>query len=666
MKVHSSKLNPIVAAIIGGAGLLSACGGGGNSVDTTPAAPTTVDLKTAVIDGPIRNALVCLDKNDDGACDAGEPSARTAADGSATLQVDPADIGKFTVLALVGTDAVDGAYGPVTVPFALRAPADHASVVSPLTTLVRAQMDASGSSSTEAAQAVQDVAGISAPLFADYNQGTDDGAKAAASLARFLVLAKQEAAGVLAAAVGTRDSSGATITGADLERAVELRLIDLIPSIVNAGATDPNATPAALLSSAQTVLAAELMLTAANVGSVVGLAKQVDTTPAAATPTAGASMEWFRYTDGDNWYFPVFESTAAQNAPDASGKTHFTDKRKQAVGGVVTVWGADAAFTNTAAYFDGTQWFVCPTDFVHASTPRDAAGRSESFYCGAFHSKSQRSMRDISGLKMADIVSDIRAYPLPSTAGAFTQWGPDPATGVLGNAVFPAGSKLFYQTTTPIANPDAYNAVATNTVGAYGAEIAAGGTPVYDANGVTATACGQVTTANAASLFHDIQTLDDLVARYPGKPCIFGASASAGPRNDWWGQSTISIGDVSGPAPANPYYRSTRTVRAGFGAGNSLTYYDCARRASDGSPRNCDPIGTGTYAIETVGDARVMRLAGVPAAAAQLNYNRIFVERGGKVYFGFRTKLTVNHSVRPNAEATDALFTQLAQPGLSR
>jgi hypothetical protein len=46
--------------------------------------------------------------------------------------------------------------------------------------------------------------------------------------------------------------------------------------------------------------------------------------------------------------------------------------------------------------------------------------------------------------------------------------------------------------------------------------------------------------------------------------------------------------------------------------------------------------------------------------AAPLTYNRVFVERGGVVYFGFRTKLRHDYSVRPNAPATDALFARSA------
>jgi hypothetical protein len=69
------------------------------------------------------------------------------------------------------------------------------------------------------------------------------------------------------------------------------------------------------------------------------------------------------------------------------------------------------------------------------------------------------------------------------------------------------------------------------------------------------------------------------------------------------------------------------------------------------------------HSIEAVGDARVMRFTNLPAVTNSLTYKRIVVERGGKLYFGFRDKLRVDNDVRPNKEAMDALFAQL---GLTR
>ena len=545
----------------------------------------------------------------------------------------------------------------------MRAPADQTALVSPLTTLVQAQMDLAGGTSAAADKAVQDAAGVAVSMFTDFTQGTDTAALG--PIARLVVLAKQGASGALAAvtATPTKDSSGATITTADVDRAVDTRLRDLLPPMVSAVNSDAVTTATgaakddAIKAAAQALVTSQLALTAATLPVVIGTARAPDTSAPPTTPIAGASLAWFTYTDASNWYFRYFSSSAAQNTPDANGLQRFVDNRKRSIAGVVQVWG-DPAYTRTDTYFNGSTWAVCPTSFENPNTVRDAQGRSESFYCGAYHGSSVRSVVDVAGQRMSEIVTQVRAYPLTNSQGSYPSWGPDPA--LLGAAVFPANSKLFYQTSTQISNPDAYT---VNKVTSYPADVTAGGTPTFDANGVASLACGNVTSANAASLIAEVTALEQLVARMTGTPCIFGPNASAGARNDWWSNSTAQIGTIAGPAPSSSYYQSNRSLRVGFGSANSVTYYNCALRTSDGSSRNCDPVGTGTYSIETVGDARVLRLANPPAIAATLTYSRSYVERGGKVYFGFRDKLKVDHAVRLNADGMDALLGQL---GLTR
>lgn len=94
---------------------------------------------------------------------------------------------------------------------------------------------------------------------------------------------------------------------------------------------------------------------------------------------------------------------------------------------------------------------------------------------------------------------------------------------------------------------------------------------------------------------------------------------------------------------------------ASFAAGNVAHYWLCLRRASDGSPRNCTDAGSGSYRIEPQGDARVLRLDGLPAAAAALSYHRIFVEREGQVWHGSRGRLQTTHQLRLNQVASGAL-----------
>lgn len=196
---------------------------------------------------------------------------------------------------------------------------------------------------------------------------------------------------------------------------------------------------------------------------------------------------------------------------------------------------------------------------------------------------------------MADVVAEIRAYPLASTQGLYSRWGPEPT--LLGAAAFPPNSKLLHQVGTQLSNSDGYNTAATNTVKNCAADVTAGGTPVFDANGLASLACGNVTGANSASLLQEVLTLEQLVASFPGKPCVFTANAGTGPRNEWWSDSGLNIGTVAGPAPATSLYQSNRVIRAAFGAGNTVTYVNCALRIPEGSSRNCDPAGIGNYSI---------------------------------------------------------------------
>lgn len=650
------------------AALVTACGGGGSGGPADNAGPATVDLRTYVVDGPVGNATVCLDKNDNGVCDDSEPTARTLPDGTAILKIDRDDVGKYAVVAEVGEDAVDADHGAVPVAYTLRAPAEYPGLISPLTTLVKVQMDATSSTLSVALRTLEDAASSSLDLLNDYTKGNDADEKANAILARLVVLAQQQSATLLKPAIGMPDSNGIAMSAASVSAAINRRMVDLMPTLLAASRSSDIRKAkradreALLVAAAQDIVAAELGLTAQTLAVVLGTARNPDAgTPATAAQAApGANLAWFSFSDAGNWTMRYFASTAAQSTPDANGKQHFTDNRVRAVNGTVQVWGATPAYTRTDAFFDGSAWTVCPTDFEHENTLRDAKGRSDSVYCNAYRSTNVRAVVDIAGKKMADVVNDVRAYPLPSTQGKYPHWGPEPT--LLGTAVFPAGAKLIHQTGSQLATPDAYNTLASNTARTFSADIAAGGTPVF-VNGMASQACGNVTSVNAASLYNEVSTLEELIAGNPGTPCIFESNANTGPRNEWWSQSTVSVGTLPAPAQANTYYRAVRDIRVAFGKGNSVTYFSCAVRDSDGSRRNCDAIGGGSFSIATVGDARVLRLAGISRETAALTYNRTFVERGGKVYYGYRDKLRTDNALRLNAVGMDALFAQL---GISR
>lgn len=648
--------------------LLGACNDDGAETSSapTPTPPATVSQTVKVIDGAIRGAVVCLDKNNNGACDSGEPGGTTAADGTVSFTVDAADANKHPVLALVGTDAVDADHGPVTVAYSLSAPADQPAVVSPLSTLVVAQAAGSGQSTAEAALAVQQALGLSSNALADF---TLPGAeRAAGDAARLLVLAAQQQ---LSATADARASDGSVLAKADLARAVQTTLLNNLPALANALATS-GLTPAssateraAALGAAATGFATTQGLNASNAGAVVAMAKIPTTPESSNTPAAaGLTLRWFEYSDAGNYFFRQFKSTAEQNTV-VNGKRRFTEYREQSrsSNGVNTAymqWGEGLNnLARNLRYWNGSAWFDCPTEHVHEATAWDAQGRSSSAYCGVFSSSNQRRARDISGLKMVDVVKEIRAFPLKDGTLNYANWGPDPSThaaALAGN--FPAGSLLYHYTGTDTNAVDQHGTALGDAYMPYVAAVAAG----------SSNECNQVTPSNSW-LWQETNTtsLDTLIARNTGTPCVYSPrSTSTGTvPNEWWGASTVTVGDY--PVVYNDpdgYFRShVRQLRASFVSGGStVRYWSCLRRANDGSPRNCSSLGTGSYRIDTLGNSRVLRFNGLPAEAASMLFDRTFVEIGGQVWHGSRSRPQVSAQQRLNLQATQALFTALGIP----
>jgi mono/diheme cytochrome c family protein len=94
------------------------------------------------MDGLIKNALVCVDSNANGLCDTSEVQGRTDANGQVTLTVPAADVATAKLVAMVGTDAIDADTGAVTTAYTLTTPVGKHGVISPLTTLAQAKIDA--------------------------------------------------------------------------------------------------------------------------------------------------------------------------------------------------------------------------------------------------------------------------------------------------------------------------------------------------------------------------------------------------------------------------------------------------------------------------------------------------------------------------------------------
>ena len=86
------------AALIVGAAIVAGCGGVGTG-GTGGTKPTSA-ITGKVADGYLVNALVFLDKNGNYQLDPGEPFTTSGLDGVYILNVDPADIGQYPIVAV--------------------------------------------------------------------------------------------------------------------------------------------------------------------------------------------------------------------------------------------------------------------------------------------------------------------------------------------------------------------------------------------------------------------------------------------------------------------------------------------------------------------------------------------------------------------------------------
>ncbi len=666
--------------------LLAGCGSDSDSATSPPAAASTMTLSGVAADGPLQGATACYDLNDNGVCDSPtEPTSRTDANGRFSFDVAAAEAGKHRVLVDVPPTAIDKDTGAAVggSGFTLVAPATASTTTpifaSPLTTLVQAQIDATGATLAAASDFIKAQAGLTVSPLADYTAAAGADNKQAGAVARLAVLTTQKQGDALATVSGQTDISGAKISDADLKKAVLQAVVAALPGIA-AAVADPAVAAASgtalqtLLAAAADKVVAQTGLTADTVAAAVGVAKLPPDT-SASVAAATATLTALRYTSADGWFTRTLESSAADNTADAAGNLRYYSVYRESVpssfspNGVVHAWGAGPTLTRAGdLHWNGSAWVGCPLGTRSTSTQRDAQGRGSYEYCERREEGySVRNVVDLSGKSIATVFRDtIRTFPGGANGVNYADWGPANPVAAFGSATFPTGSKLYYQTQTVTKGAFTYDVQSSNVVNAYTAAVAAGG----DARSGSPV-CNQVTSANSANFLSPLATLDDLVARNPGKPCLFARATNSDgtslDSNEWWSNSTVSIGTVAAsqtlPAGTSNYYTTTGALRVAFtGAGNAVTYYHCLLRKADGSVRNCSAIGTGTYAVQTLGDARVLSFSAQPTLAQRLGYVRSFVERGGKVYFASSAQPGNTAYLRLNLEATNAVFAPLGLP----
>ncbi|QFS37631.1 hypothetical protein [Burkholderia cepacia] len=172
------------------AAALTACGGGGDSSPGQPTtgggAPTapTPAVTGKAIDGYLVGAMVCLDLNNNGVCDSGEPTAVTDGTGQFSIPYSGDATGK-TILVQVTPTTKDqsrpaGFQFPASFTLSQVIQPTTSQVVSPLTTLVGAQMQ-TGLSRPQAIAAAQNLLGKQVDPNADYFANSDAATQALAA-----------------------------------------------------------------------------------------------------------------------------------------------------------------------------------------------------------------------------------------------------------------------------------------------------------------------------------------------------------------------------------------------------------------------------------------------------------------------------------------------------
>ena len=685
MHYRHARLRTLSAMVA--ATLVAACGGGSDApappVAGPPPPPATALIRGIAADGLLQGATACYDLNDNNACDSGEPASAAASDanGQFTIEVAVAEVGKHRLIVNVPATAIDKDTGAaVGTAFTIVAPATgtttaHSVFVSPLTNLVQKTIDTTGQTLAQATSFVQAQLNLAVSPLTNFTAATSADNTVAANAARLVVLTQTQQAAAVAAAVGQADLSGGTVSPADVDKAVAKAVAGALPAIGASAASLVGVTGPALqtaLTTAATNVVAGTGLTPAAVVVAAGIAKlPADTT--VTTPEAGATLAALQYTDANNWFTRVNQATALDNTPDSNGLTSSYDVRtRMAPYAFQPTVGIADSFAQVNAkeragdlHWNGTAWTACTLGQRNTNTLRDARGRASYNSCDSyFKGVTTRASVDIAGQSIATVVTE-KILPVvgPSSytgGGGGNGWSINVAS--LGAATFPAGSKLFLQTDVGTENAPAYDARAVNQVAVFSQAVAGGG----DAR------LGTVACQNSGTAL-PTANLEEMVARFPGKPCQFNtqtnADGSSLTPSEPWGLTSASMGDVpnyyaSLPAGTGNYYNSTGRMRVAFtGAGNATTYYQCLVRRLDGSTRNCTAIGTGTYTIATLGDARVMSFNNVPAPIQRVTFSRLFVERAGKVYFGFRNPVGVETAhVRLNLAAAQAVTFQLGLP----
>ncbi|PTP45602.1 DUF1566 domain-containing protein [Vibrio splendidus] len=179
--------------------MLIACGGAESDpkLKQSQTKPSSQNISGIALDGYLRNAKVCLDRNSNAMCDSADGEISTTdAEGRFQLDVDN-DVAQYPILveAVAGiTIDMDSPNQPIESGFTLEVPSSNSDVISPVTSLIASVSRTSGISFDEATQLVASDLGIDKQLaVGDYSASNSTKSREVHMFARGVTRVLQEA-----------------------------------------------------------------------------------------------------------------------------------------------------------------------------------------------------------------------------------------------------------------------------------------------------------------------------------------------------------------------------------------------------------------------------------------------------------------------------------------
>jgi len=330
-----------------------------------------------------------------------------------------------------------------------------------------------------------------------------------------------------------------------------------------------------------------------------------------APPTASAAGYWvraFSFTDTGNYTLRYYYST---NQPDATtGLYTYYDVRVGMSGGASV---ASSALYDTMLIATASGWKAFDASVANTST---GGSPNSSTWNYGYTYTSTRVDTDVSGQTLQSVV--LAAQDLSAGKNTVSTLVGVDASALSGT--LPAGAKVRKITNTETATPVAY----------------------------------RVSDGNVLSGGVAVTTLDAMVSAYP-----VPTTPAAG--------NTVSMGNLHSNNSCTPATGTNvctqERLRVAFGASGAASFYLCDLDKTTSAQTNCTAVGTGTYAKGTAADGStpIMTFAGLPTAVTSVqSYTRVFVQRNGVVYYGFKdTPGQVTVQTRLNKVAFEALAAQL-------